>query len=65
MHAPRLLHWPIEKETPMPKGEQRSNKMARKPKKDLAPPKEGAATSARPIPPTTMVMPKGKLKNKQ
>lgn len=48
----------------MPKGEQRSNKMAKKPKKDLTPPKEGAGTSNRPTPPTTVVMPKGKLKNK-
>ena len=46
----------------MPKGEQRSNKMAKKPKKDTTPPKEG--TSSRPVPPTTAVMPKGKLKNK-
>jgi hypothetical protein len=46
----------------MPKGEQRSNKMAKKPKKDTAPPKEG--TSDRPMPPTTTVLPKGKLKNK-
>lgn len=44
----------------MPKGEQRSNKMAKKPKKDNSPPREG--TSDRPMPPTTTVMPKGKLK---
>jgi hypothetical protein len=46
----------------MPKGEQRSNKMAKKPKKDNSPPKE--STSDRPTPPVTTVMPKGKLKNK-
>ena len=46
----------------MPKGEQRSNKMAKKPKKDTSPPKE--STSDRPMPPTTTVLPKGKLKNK-
>jgi hypothetical protein len=46
----------------MPKGEQRSNKMAKKPKKDTAPPKE--SSSDRPTPPVTMVLPKGKLKNK-
>lgn len=46
----------------MPKGEQRSNKMVKKPKKDNSVPKE--STSDRPIPPTTTVMPKGKLKNK-
>ena len=46
----------------MPKGEQRSNKMSKKPKKDMTPPKEG--TSTRPTPPMTTVLPKGKLKNK-
>ena len=49
----------------MPKGEQRSNKMSKKPKKDHTAPKEGAGTSDRPLPPTTVVMPRGKLKNKQ
>jgi len=45
----------------MPKGEQRSNKMAKKPKKDTSPPKE--STSDRPMPPpTTAVLPKGKMK---
>ncbi|HUR89449.1 MAG TPA: hypothetical protein VMZ74_10215 [Ramlibacter sp.] len=48
----------------MPKGEQRSNKMQKKPKKDNSPPKEGAGTSDRPTPPMTVVMPRGKLKNK-
>ena len=47
----------------MAKGDQRSNKMVKKPKKDTSPPKEG--TSDRPTPPMTTVMPKGKLKNKQ
>lgn len=46
----------------MPKGEQRSNKMAKKPKKDSGPVKE--SFSDRPVAPTTSVMPKGKLKNK-
>jgi hypothetical protein len=46
----------------MPKGEQRSNKMSKKPKKDNSPPKQGA--SDRPAPPTTTVLAKGKLKNK-
>ena len=49
----------------MPKGEQRSNKMSKKPKKDTSAPKESTSTSDRPLPPTTVVMPKGKLKNKQ
>ena len=48
----------------MPKGEQRSNKMAKKPKKDTGPIKEGSSPSTRPLPPTTSVLPKGKLKNK-
>jgi hypothetical protein len=48
----------------MPKGVQRSNKLTKKPKKDSAPLKEVAAISPRPTPPTTTVMPKGKLKNK-
>ena len=45
----------------MPKGEQRSNKMSKKPKKDTSPPKESSA-SDRPMPPVTTVVPKGKLK---
>jgi hypothetical protein len=45
----------------MPKGEQRSNKLQKKPKKDTSPPKEGG-TSDRPMPPTTAVIPKGKIK---
>jgi hypothetical protein len=48
----------------MPKGEQRSNKMQKKPKKDNSPPKEGSGTSTRPTPPTTAVLPKGKMKYK-
>jgi len=46
----------------MAKGEQRSNKMAKKPKKDGEPGKP--ASSDRPTPPMTAVLPKGKLKNK-
>jgi len=48
----------------MAKGEQRSNKMVKKPKKDSGSTKEAPSTSDRPTPPTTAVMPKGKLKNK-
>ncbi|MDA8445246.1 hypothetical protein [Paracidovorax valerianellae] len=47
----------------MAKGEQRSNKMAKKPKKDTSPPKEGGG-SDRPMAPITAVAPRGKLKNK-
>lgn len=46
----------------MAKGDQRSNKMVKKPKKDNTPPKE--SFSDRPTPPVTSVLPKGKLKNK-
>jgi hypothetical protein len=48
----------------MAKGEQRSNKMVKKPKKDTSPPREGGGSSDRPIPPTTAVIPRGKDKNK-
>ena len=48
----------------MPKGEQRSNKMTKKPKKDTGPVKESTSPSTRPIAPMTSVAPKGKLKNK-
>jgi hypothetical protein len=53
---PRLL------EMSMSKGDQRSNKMDKKPKKDTAPPKQIA--SDRPMPPTTTVLPRGKEKKK-
>jgi hypothetical protein len=43
--------------------DQRSNKMAKKPKKDSAPPKQ-PGTSDRPTPPVTVVIPRGKEKNK-
>lgn len=51
----------------MPKGEQRSNKMVKKPQKDTSPPKDTPTTpttSGRPVAPMTAVVPKGKLKNK-
>ncbi len=47
----------------MAKGDQRSNKMVKKPKKDTSQPKELSSVSTRPTPPTTSVLPKGKLKN--
>jgi hypothetical protein len=43
----------------MAKGDQRSNKMAKKPKKDNSPPKQGS--SDRPTPPVTTVIPRGKI----
>jgi hypothetical protein len=48
----------------MPKGEQRSNKMVKKPKKDTGSSKESSSPSTRPIAPVTLVMAKGKEKNK-
>lgn len=48
----------------MAKGEQRSEKMAKKPKKDTRPPPDTSSASTRPMPPTTSILPKGKLKNK-
>ncbi len=53
---------PQPTEDRMAKGEQRSNKMAKKPKKDTSPPK--TSTSDRPMPPVTAVIPRGKEKNK-
>ncbi|MBN9408802.1 MAG: hypothetical protein J0H69_06580 [Burkholderiales bacterium] len=47
----------------MAKGDQRSNKMVKKPKKDTSPPKSGG-TSDRPVAPVTLVAPRGKLKDK-
>jgi hypothetical protein len=47
----------------MAKGEQRSNKMSKKPKKDTSPPKV-IVPGDRPVQPTTFVAPRGKLKNK-
>ncbi len=47
----------------MAKGDQRNEKMTKKPKKDTSPPKP-PSTSDRPTPPMTTVMPRGKLKNK-
>ena len=46
----------------MAKGDQRSNKMTKKPKKDTSPPKTGV--SDRPTPPVTAILPRGKEKNK-
>lgn len=48
----------------MPKGVQRNDKMAKKPKKDSGPVKDTSSPSTRPVAPMTTVMPKGKLKNK-
>jgi hypothetical protein len=48
----------------MAKGEQRSNKMTKKPKKDTSTPNKPISAD-RPVPPTTAVLPRGKLKNKE
>lgn len=50
-------------EITMAKSDQKSNKMAKKPKKDVSPPKPGGP-SDRPMPPQTTVLPKGKEKYK-
>ena len=52
----------IDEDSTMAKGEQRSNKMAKKPKKDTSAPK--THTSDRPMAPTTYVAPRGKEKDK-
>lgn len=46
----------------MAKGEQRKEKMTKKPKKDTSEPKN--STSDRPMAPTTAVIPRGKDKDK-
>ncbi|MEO8654296.1 MAG: hypothetical protein ABI409_09245 [Ramlibacter sp.] len=47
----------------MAKGDQHSNKMTKKPKKDTSPPKP-PSTSDRPTPPMIAVIPRGKPKTK-
>jgi hypothetical protein len=47
----------------MAKGQQKSTKEGKKPKKDTSPPKPVSADAVRPTV-TTTVMPRGKLKNK-
>lgn len=48
----------------MAKGEQHSNKMTKKPKKDTSPPKLPTGENARPMPPVTVILPRGKDKYK-
>ncbi len=48
----------------MAKGQMHNNKMAKKPKKDTSPPKEGGSVSDRPTQPVTAVLPRGKPKTK-
>lgn len=45
----------------MPKGQQRSNKESKKPKKDTSPPKPVSPDAVRPVT-TTTILPKGKAK---
>ena len=47
----------------MAKGQQRNDKLEKKPKKDTSAPKT-TSPSDRPNPPVTTVMPRGKLKTK-
>ena len=62
---PRVLDTQFEdkpqQETKMPKGQQRSNKEGKKPKKDNAPPKPVSSDAVRPTI-TTVVPVRGKLK---
>jgi len=72
---PRIVAAPLNSRPPSPhrqeksimaKGQQRSNKETKKPKKDSAPPKAPVAGTSEPVRPvvTTAVIPRGKLKNK-
>jgi hypothetical protein len=58
-----LKHPETRTEKHMAKGQMHNNKMAKKPKKDTSPPREGSG-SDRPMPPVTSVIPRGKDKNK-
>lgn len=53
-------------ESDMAKGQQKSNKESKKPKKDTSAPKPAAGGLSDPVRPviTTTVIPRGKLKNK-
>ena len=62
-HLRQRSHTETQQGGPMAKGEQRSNKMAKKPKKDNSLPKESQG-SDRPMPPMTAVIPRGKEKTK-
>jgi len=62
--APKVASRDLNHGGHMAKGDQRSNKMAKKPKKDTSPPKTPGSASDRPMPPTTAVIPRGKDKNK-
>ncbi|MBY4595403.1 hypothetical protein [Ottowia caeni] len=48
----------------MAKGEQRKEKMVKKPKKDSGARTPNSSPSDRPIAPTTSVIPRGKIKDK-
>jgi hypothetical protein len=50
----------------MAKGQQKTNKEAKKPKKDTSPPKPASSSNSEPVRPTvtTYVAPRGKMKDK-
>jgi hypothetical protein len=50
----------------MAKGQQKTNKESKKPKKDTSPPKPASSSSNEPVRPTvtTYVAPRGKMKDK-
>jgi hypothetical protein len=59
------VHPSHQQEKPMAKSQQRSNKEAKKPKKDTSPPKPATTGGIEPVRTvTTAVIPRGKLKNK-
>lgn len=64
----QALNFPLHsnhRRVTMAKSQQRSNKEAKKPKKDTSPPKPPAAGGIEPVRTiTTAVIPRGKLKNK-
>ncbi len=61
-----LFHSSINTEFTMAKGQQKSNKESKKPKKDTSPPKPLSGVAGEPVRATitTSVMPKGKEKKK-
>ena len=66
---PARIHCPFLEPTmelTMAKGQQKTNKEAKKPKKDTSAPKAPASGSSEPVRATitTAVIPRGKLKNK-
>lgn len=62
-HHAQRSHSETHNGASMAKGDQRNEKMTKKPKKDTSPPKP-PSVSDRPKPPMTVVAPRGKIKDK-